>query len=242
MSALPQHEVCRIEVFRLKRGADRGHFEAFDVPVEEGTTLLDALMWIKRHRDPTLALRHSCLHASCGTCGVIANGHELLGCVTPVRELGPEIRVEPLANIPVLTDLVADMGDFFRRFPAEIPPLRASEFMPGAQAPSGSGGFVRYEDCIECGLCLSACPVAATSSEYVGPAALVAAARLLEEPRGRDPADVAGQVDRPDGAWRCHAAFECTRACPAGVNPAERIMHLRGHLLHASAERSEGPG
>jgi succinate dehydrogenase/fumarate reductase iron-sulfur protein len=157
MSALPQHDTVRIEVFRLKRGADRGHLQGFVVPVDEGTTLLDALMWIKRHRDPTLALRHSCLHASCGTCGVIANGREVLGCVTPVRGLGPEIRVEPLANIPVLTDLVVDMGDFFRRFPTESPPLRASEFLPEAQPPAGSGGFVRYEDCIECGLCLSAC-------------------------------------------------------------------------------------
>ena len=104
-------------------------------------------------------------------------------------------------------------------------------------APADGERFVRYEDCIECGLCLSACPVAATAGEYVGPAALVAAQRLLDEPRGSDPADVRRCVDTANGAWRCHAAFECSQVCPAGVNPAERIMHLRGELLRPRADR-----
>lgn len=233
MSAVQPHPrtTCRIEVFRYKRGAGDGGFETYEVPVTETTTLLDALLWIKHHLDPSLALRHSCLHASCGTCGVVANGREVLGCVTRIHDLGDEVRVEPLENIPVLTDLVVDMGEFFARFPAERPVLRASEFLPDAEPPSGSAGYVRYEDCIECGLCLSACPVAATSTEYVGPAALVAAARLMQEPRGCDPAAAVAGADGPAGAWRCHAAFECTRACPAGVDPGATIMHLRGELL-----------
>jgi succinate dehydrogenase/fumarate reductase-like Fe-S protein len=37
-------------------------------------------------------------------------------------------------------------------------------------------------------------------------------------------------ADDPNGAWQCHAAFECTEACPSNVRPAERIMALRGTL------------
>ena len=70
---------------------------------------------------------------------------------------------------------------------------------------------MRLEDCIECGLCLSACPVASTSHEYVGPAALAAAERLLEEPRGVRREDVLAWAGRPEGVWRCHVGFECTR-------------------------------
>lgn len=228
---------CRVDVFRFTRGADAGHFDSFEVPVGADTTVLDALLWIRRHRDPTLALRHSCMHASCGTCGVIANGREVLGCVTPVRELGDRLKVEPLANIPVLTDLVVEATSFFHRFATECPPVRLSEVTPGMLGPVDGEPFVRYEDCIECGLCLSACPVAATSSEYLGPAALVAAQRLLEEPRGADLRDVRRCVDGTNGAWRCHAAFECSQVCPAGVNPAERIMHLRGELLRPAHDR-----
>jgi succinate dehydrogenase / fumarate reductase iron-sulfur subunit len=228
---------CTLEVFRFKRGDGGGHFDAFDVPVGPDTTLLDALLHVKHHLDPTLALRHSCLHASCGTCGVIANGREVLGCVTPIRDLGDRVRVEPLENIPVLTDLVCEPAAFFDRFVTDTPPLRLSEFRAGAVAPPDGERFVRYEDCIECGLCLSACPVAATSGDYVGPAALVAAQRLLDEPRGSDPDLVRRCVDTESGAWRCHAAFECSQVCPAGANPAERIMHLRGELLRPRHDR-----
>jgi succinate dehydrogenase / fumarate reductase iron-sulfur subunit len=229
----------RFRVFRYKRGDDATRFDEFDVPVEERTTVLDALRWIQLHRDPNLALRHSCFHASCGTCGVRVNGREVLGCVTMVRDLGSRVTVEPLANIPVLTDLVVDMDEFYARFPEALGTVRTSGFLTDAAAPDGIEGYTRFEDCIECGLCLSACPVSATSDEYVGPAALAAAQRLLEEPRGADPERILDWADDPVGAWRCHAAFECTEACPSGVEPAARIMALRGTLA-TGPRRFEG--
>jgi succinate dehydrogenase / fumarate reductase iron-sulfur subunit len=209
-----------LRVYRFKRGDGAEHFDEFEVPVGPHPTILDALRWIQLHRDPSLALRHSCLHASCGTCGVQVDGREQLACVCAVRDHGERITVEPLANLPILTDLVVDMDEFFARFP-EHPIIRASE----------TEGYVRLEDCIECGLCLSACPVAATSRQYVGPAALVAAPRLLEAPRGADREDVLAWADRPEAAWGCHVGLECTRACPAEALPVDRIMALRKELM-----------
>jgi len=224
-------ETRRFRGFRYKRGDKAPHFDTFDVPIEPRTTLLDAMKWIQLHRDASLMLRHSCYHASCGTCGVRVNGREVLLCVTAVHDLGLEITVEPVANIPVLTDLVVDMEEFYARFPDQHPYVRESEFNAAASTPDGIAAYVRYEDCIECGLCLSACPIPATTDRYVGPAALAAAQRMLEEPRGADVADLLDWADEPDGVWRCHAAFECTEACPSNVNPAARIMALRGALV-----------
>jgi succinate dehydrogenase / fumarate reductase iron-sulfur subunit len=217
-------------VYRYRRGDGDEHFDEFDVPVEPHTTLLEALRWIQRHRDPTLSLRHSCMHASCGTCGVCVDGHEELACVCELADHGEEIQVEPLANLPVLTDLVVDMSPFYERFPDEHPVIRVSEVLPEAEPPEGHEAYVRLEDCIECGLCLSACPIASTDCEYVGPAALSAAERLLEEPRGADRDDVLSWANLPEGAWRCHLGLECTRVCPAQAIPAERIMALRHEL------------
>jgi succinate dehydrogenase / fumarate reductase iron-sulfur subunit len=246
MSAAPQTtgetsgptDTRRFRVFRFKRGDERPHHETYDVPVGPRTTVLEALRWIQIHRDRSLALRHSCFHASCGTCGVRVNEREGLGCVTPVRDLGREITVDPIANIPVLTDLVIDMEEFYARFPDDHPLVRSSEFLEEATPPDDVGaadygvdGFERFEDCIECGLCVSACPVVVTAERYVGPAALAWAERVVEEPRGAEVVDLMTWADDPDGAWRCHAIFECTEACPAGVNPAARIMALRGTLL-----------
>jgi succinate dehydrogenase / fumarate reductase iron-sulfur subunit len=73
--------------------------------------------------------------------------------------------------------------------------------------------------------------VVVRAERYAGPAALAYAERVLEEPRGAETANLLAWADDPDGVWRCHAIFECTEACPSGVNPAARIMSLRGSLL-----------
>lgn len=236
-------ETRRFHVFRYKRGDKASRFDTFEVPVEPRTTLLDAMKWIQLHRDASLMLRHSCYHASCGTCGVRVNGREVLMCVTAVHDLGLEITVEPIANIPVLADLVVDMDEFYARYPEQHPYVRESEFNAEAAKPDGLAAYIRYEDCIECGLCLSACPIAATTDRYVGPAALAAAQRMLEEPRGADVDALLDWADEPDGVWRCHAAFECSEACPSNVNPAARIMALRGRLVGGALvtpDRMEG--
>ena len=252
-------DVRHLRVYRYKRDDGGERFDEFDVPVGPHTTVLDALRWIQLHRDPSLTIRHSCLHASCGGCGMQVDGCEELACVCAIQDHGAKITVEPLANLPILTDLVVDTSAFFARFPHAHPIIRMSEPLPEDQldglteahhaevllhhhhraAPPGAD-FMRLEDCIECGLCLSACPVAATSQEYVGPAALGAAERLLEEPRGVKREDVLAWASQPEGVWRCHVGFECTRACPADAIPAERIMALRRELLFGKANDKEG--
>ncbi|MGZ6697428.1 MAG: 4Fe-4S dicluster domain-containing protein [Solirubrobacteraceae bacterium] len=148
------------------------------------------------------------------------------------RRHGDHVTVEPLANLPVLTDLVVDMGGFFDRFPDGRSPTRASEVLPESEPPAGHDHYLRLEDCIECGPCLSACPVAATAHDYVGPAALTAARRRLEQTD--DPAereDLLAWVSRPEGVWSCHIGLECTTVCPVDALPGERIMALRRELL-----------
>jgi succinate dehydrogenase / fumarate reductase iron-sulfur subunit len=215
----------RFRVHRYRREEGSSHVDEFEVPQAAAATVLEGLRWIEVHADPSIVIRHSCFHASCGTCGVRVNGRERLACVTPVTS--DTVTVEPLANIPVLADVVVDMRSFVERFPPQHPLLRASDPSGAPQSPDAGE---RFEDCIECGLCLSACPIAATDDRYVGPAALAWAQRVLEEPRGEDVDAVLAWADDEHGAWQCHAAFECTEACPSDVFPAERIMKLRREL------------
>jgi succinate dehydrogenase / fumarate reductase iron-sulfur subunit len=225
-------------VFRFARGDEGPRYEEFaGVPMHAASTVLEALRWIQVNRDPSLGIRHSCFHASCGTCGLRVNGVEGLACVTPAAGLrvGP-ITVEPMANIPVLHDLVVDMDEFFARFPAGHPLLRRVEH--AGTAEDGE----RFEDCIECGLCLSACPVAATDDRYLGPAALAWAQRQVEEPREAPPEDLLAWAAQEHGAFQCHAAFECTAVCPSGVFPAERIMRLRRELTVRGPRGSQAAG
>jgi succinate dehydrogenase / fumarate reductase iron-sulfur subunit len=225
-----------LRVFRYRNGDAAPRYDEFRVPAGPRTTVLDALLAVRRLQDPTLALRHSCLHASCGTCGMRVNGQEVLACVTRLEGLGDRVVIEPLAGAPVVGDLVVDMEGFYGRLePSGRPLVRTSE-----QAAPELADLERFEDCIECGLCLSACPVAATDPRYLGPAALAAACRLVDEPRGAGPEAVLGRVDDDHGAWRCHLAFECSEVCPAGVDPAGAIMGLRRRLLRDRLPRPAG--
>jgi succinate dehydrogenase / fumarate reductase, iron-sulfur subunit len=237
-----------LKVFRSGPDDRARRSDEFRVPVGLRTTVLDALLAVRRRHDPSLTLRHSCLHGSCGTCGMRVNGREVLACVTRLDSLGDPVVVEPLAGAPVVADLVVDMTDFYRHLePAGRPLVRVREGFGHSDIetamPSGAGSVPadseRFEDCIECGLCVSACPIAG-DPRFLGPAALAAAERVLEEPRGADPRAVRGWVDDAHGAWRCHAAFECSTVCPTGVDPGRAIMRLRGRLLRDRLPRLIG--
>ena len=208
------------------------------VPTEPITTVLDALRSVRWHTDPTLTVRHSCSHSSCGTCGVRVNGAEVLGCVTRLEDLPPGVvTVEPIANAPRVSDLVVDMTELYERVERTGRPLiRTSREVVPADLPVP----VRLEDCVECGLCVSACPIAATDPDYLGPAALGAAWRVVAEPRGADPRSVLELVDDHQGCWRCHLSFACSQVCPTDADPALGIMSLRGALSRQLLTRRGG--
>jgi succinate dehydrogenase / fumarate reductase iron-sulfur subunit len=221
-------------VFRYKAGDPGAHHDRFEVDVTPQMSVLDALVAIRRFHDPTLTLRHSCFHASCGTCGMRVNGRDVLACVTNVRALGAsEVTVEPLANAgSVVADLVVDMEPFYERFNAfERPLIRDSELPAGSVPAEGVAAAGRLENCIECGICVSACPISATDARYIGPAALAAAWRVVAEPRTSSAERALAMADVEQGIWRCHTAFECTEACPADVDPAGAIMQLRRRAI-----------
>ncbi|WP_407341584.1 FAD-dependent oxidoreductase [Pengzhenrongella phosphoraccumulans] len=231
----PSAPTRELKVFRWKPGWPEPAMSDYLVLTEPSTTVLDALRSVRWHTDPTLTLRHSCCHSSCGACGVRVNGAEVLGCVTALADLPPGVvTIEPIENAPVVSDLVVDMAKLFTRFERTGRPLiRASRDVPRAGNPL----TVRLEDCVECGLCVSACPIASTDPDYLGPAALGAAWRVVTEPRGTDPRPVLDWVDDYQGCWRCHLSFACSEVCPTGADPAGGIMHLRGALTRRTLTR-----
>jgi succinate dehydrogenase / fumarate reductase, iron-sulfur subunit len=232
-------------VFRFKEGDRNPHHDRFEVEVGPQTSVLDGLVSIRRFQDPTLILRHSCFHASCGTCGMRVNGREVLACVTNVRALGASVvTVEPLANVgTLLADLVVEMDPFYERFaPMERPLVRHSELGAGSVPAEGVEAATRFENCIECGLCVSACPISSTDSRYIGPAALAAAWRVVSEPRTSSADRALAMADVEHGIWRCHTAFECTEACPSNVDPAGAIMQLRRRAIRERVRGVLGGG
>lgn len=223
-----------LKIHRQKQG-ERPHFEDFPMEVDPDEYVLDAVERVWAFMDRTLCYRHACHHSTCGACGMRVNDVEKLTCITLIRDVtrdGATLKVEPLRNFPVVSDLAVDMGTLYSRMEtvgarAVLPVPEAEIENPPDEWEAEDAQIIRLSDCIECGLCISACPSAATSTEYFGPAVLAGAqANGLK----RNP-ELLEIVDSEDGLWRCHSAFECTAVCPSFVDPARRIMDLRKQVV-----------
>jgi succinate dehydrogenase/fumarate reductase iron-sulfur protein len=218
------------QIFRQK-SEQKPHYDSFMIEVDPDEYVLDGIERIWAFHDRSLMFRHACHHSACGACAMRVNGAEKLTCITTIRSVtrdGGAIRVEPLRNFPVVSDLVVDMGEFYLR----MEEAGARQVLPVADAPLSEGikpshfhdeSILRLGDCIECGMCISACPVALTTPEYLGPAVL---AVLQGQDMDRAPSALA-LTDSQGGAWRCHSAYECSAVCPSFVEPGWRIMDLR---------------
>jgi len=95
---------------RIKRGSSGGasHYDVFEVPYEEGMSVLDALRWVRVHRDSTLSIRYSCINANaCKTCVALVNGEVEYTCMVKLKPA--LITVEPLPKRHLIRDLVTDI-------------------------------------------------------------------------------------------------------------------------------------
>ncbi|MDP6824261.1 MAG: 2Fe-2S iron-sulfur cluster-binding protein [Dehalococcoidia bacterium] len=227
-----------LQILRTGYGGedDRSRWERFDVPVPTGrSTVLDALIWARRHTDPTLAFRNACRVGMCGTCGVRVDGRETLACRTylqPSETSGsdaPEIRIEPLRILPIVQDLITDRAPLHAAIDRLPGVSRDDE--PASTGTQATDPDAAARDCILCGLCVSACSVAGLNPGFLGPAALVRASVALDARGGPEAAGVLDAVGGSDGATGCHTLFECTAVCPRGVAPTVAIQRLKRRVV-----------
>jgi succinate dehydrogenase/fumarate reductase-like Fe-S protein len=105
---LKQGNIAKLRVWRGAPG-EAGHFEDHEVPFEPGQSVLDALRWIRVHRDPGLAIRFSCISAnSCKECMMNVDGKTVYACTA--RLAAREMVVEPLPNKAWVRDLVTEIA------------------------------------------------------------------------------------------------------------------------------------
>ncbi len=97
---------ARLKVWRGGPG-EAGRYEEFDVPYEDGESVLDGLVRIRDLHDPGLAVRFSCFNANvCKECTVVIGGETVYACIVKLR---PGLtQVDPLPNRPLIRDLVTD--------------------------------------------------------------------------------------------------------------------------------------
>ncbi len=224
---LDAHGGAREVTLRVFRGdAAGGELVDYQVPVETGMVVLDAIHWIQGHQAPDLAVRWNCKAAKCGSCSAEVNGKPALMCKSRMDHLpaGEPIVVRPMKTFPVIRDLVTDV-----KWNYEVN-KRITPFTPRAGAEwkwyqSDIDRVQEFRKCIECFLCQDVCHVLRThelKDQFAGPRFLVRIAGLEMHPI--DGADRLPFLKDNAGIGLCNITKCCTDVCPENITITDNAI------------------
>jgi len=200
-----------------------------------GPMVLDALIWIKSNIDSTLTFRRSCREGICGSCSMNIDGVNTLACTRGMDEIDGTVKIYPLPHMPVVKDLVPDLTTFYAQHASIQPYLQTVSPTPQRewkQSEPERGKLDGLYECILCACCTTSCPSYWWNGDrYLGPAALLQAARWLKDSRDEQTGERLDFLEDPFRLYRCHTIMNCTKACPKGLNPAKAIANLKLKLV-----------
>ena len=231
--------LMQVSVYRYNPDTDatpRMQDVEVEIPAGRDLMVLDVLELMK-DKDPSLTYRRSCREGVCGSDGVNMNGKNGLACITPVSAVAKrgKLVLRPLPGLPVVRDLVVDMGQFYKQYEKIEPFLQNDEPAPAQerlQSPADRAKLDGLYECILCACCSSSCPSFWWNPDkFIGPAGLLQAYRFLSDSRDTATEARLAKLDDPFSVFRCRGIMNCVSVCPKGLNPTKAIGHIRGMLL-----------
>ncbi len=234
-----QGEHMRFRIYRYNPETDKEpYMQDYTLDnVSADMMLLDALLLIKE-QDPTLGFRRSCREGVCGSDGMNINGTNGLACITPLTGLKQPVEIRPMPRLPVIRDLIVDMEQFYKQYRAVEPFLNVKDPLPEAelkQSPDDRDKLDGLYECILCGCCTTSCPSFWWNPDkFLGPAALLQAARFINDSRDQATEERLQALDDPFKLFRCHTIMNCVEVCPKGLNPTRAIGEIKKMMIRKS--------
>lgn len=211
-------------------------WQDFQVEADPTERILTAMLKVKGEQDGSLTFRRSCAHGICGSDAMRINGRNRLACKTLVKDLdvSKPITIEAIKGLEVEKDLVVDMEPFFQSFRDVMPFLITTGNEPTRERLQSPEDRERFDDttkCILCACCTTSCPVFWTDGQYFGPAAIVNAHRFIFDSRDEGAEQRLEILNEKEGVWRCRTTFNCTDACPRGIEVTKAIQEVKRALI-----------
>jgi succinate dehydrogenase / fumarate reductase, iron-sulfur subunit len=236
-----------LKIWRYDAETGERELKRYEVEAPDWVTLLDVLDLIKDQQDGTLAYRKSCRMMICGSCGMRMDGAAVLACKTRMYEIakaGHEPVISPMGNLPVVKDLVVDMGPFWHKIRAVKPWLD-----PGYDEVAEKERIVSQQQmnvihkealCIMCGCCVSECNSMESDPEFLGPAALAKGMRFVGDVRDEANIERLNSLNQEHGIWDCTRCYFCNERCPKGVDPRDAIAKLGAESIRHGIDHDMG--
>jgi succinate dehydrogenase / fumarate reductase, iron-sulfur subunit len=237
-----------LKVWRYNSQSGERELQEYEISAPEEATLLDCLDIVKDQHDGTLAYRKSCRMMICGSCGMRMDGAAVLACQTRMYDVAQAGRVpviSAMGNLPIVKDLVVDMGPFWEKFRSVDPYLQ-----PGYEEPPDGKEYrisqqrmnVIHKEalCINCGCCVSECNAMEADPLFIGPQALAKAMRFVGDPRDGNKIARLEKLNGEHGIWECTRCYFCNERCPKGVDPRDAIAKLGAESMYEGIDRDMG--
>lgn len=196
-----------------------------------GPMILDGLLYIKNHIDPSLTLRRSCREGICGSCAMNIDGANTLACTKGMDEVKHPIHIHPLPSLPVVKDLVPDLNHFYAQHRMVEPWLQTVSPTPEKEWLQSHADRQKLDglyECILCACCQTSCPSYWWNGDrYLGPAVLLQAYRWIADTRDEAKGERLDNLEDPFRLYRCHTIMNCAQTCPKGLNPAKAIAEIK---------------
>lgn len=200
-------DLATLRVFRFNPAMPEPVYTTYAVSMDQVTTVLQALFYIKENCDDVPAFRrYQCNRGQCCSCLMTINGRPRRACVT---KLEPDMVLEPLKGYPVVRDLIVDYGrtndGYFARTGTVVE-------WSGNQLTAVPRFHLEIdpEACTGCGLCVEACPKNAPAN---------AQSKYGEQVSGRVTLEVQDALAR--AVRFCH---QCDPAACLAVCPLDAIV------------------
>jgi succinate dehydrogenase / fumarate reductase iron-sulfur subunit len=214
-------------VFKVFRGKDdKGKLQEYSTEVNEGMTVLDAMLNIQAESAPDLAFRCNCKAAKCGSCSAEINGKPQLMCKVRISDLPKDkpVTIRALKSFPLVKDLVADVSWNYE----------VNKRIPGFK-PKADSNWRFYQDdvdrvqefrkCIECFICQNTCHVLRDHEKkevFFGPRFFVRLAGLNMHPI--DEEDRISLIKEIAGIGYCNVTKCCTQVCPEKIKITDNAI------------------
>jgi succinate dehydrogenase / fumarate reductase iron-sulfur subunit len=236
-----------LKIWRVDGETGERKLVTYELEAPEWACLLDVLDLIKDRHDGTLAYRKSCRMMICGSCGMRMDGAAVLACkerMKPIVDAGHVPVISAMGNLPILKDLVVDMGPFWEKFRAMKPWLE-----PGYDEVEEKERIVSQQQmnaihkealCINCGCCVSECNAMEADPEFLGPQALAKGFRFVGDPRDQATVERLEDYNSEHGIWDCTRCYFCNERCPKGVDPRDSIAKLGAESIEHGIDRDMG--
>jgi len=212
---------------RIFRGDSNGGSEKeYEVPLDEGMVVLDAIHFIQANYDGDLAVRWNCKAAKCGSCSAEINGMPKLTCKTRLDSLPLDkpVTVYPIKTFPIMKDLVTDVSWNYK-VRKTIPPFTPAKDTEWIMYQEDVERSQEFRKCIECFLCQNVCHVLRNhdkKNEFIGPRMLIKIAELEMHPL--DVEDRKSFLRGQAGVGYCNITKCCTEVCPEHIHITDNAI------------------